>query len=138
MKAYSQDLRDRVIEKFKTGEYEKKTLSLLFNIGRHTISRWVKMYETTGDYSSKQHIQIGREARIKDKNSILEYLAGHPNAGGKQIRNFLDPKLPMSTLYDTMSRMKITYKKKSLNTSKEKRWTELSLKKKYLAYHQAN
>ena len=129
MKAYHQDLRDRVIEKFRTGNYKKKTLSLLFNVGRHTISRWVKMYETTGEYSSKQHIQTGRKATITDKNSILEYLVKYPNAGGKQIRNFLDPKLPMSTLYDTMSRMKITYKKKSLNTSKEKRWIELNLKK---------
>ena len=99
MKAYSQDLRDRVIEKFKTGNYRRKELSLLFSIGRHTISRWVKMYETTGEYSSRQHIQTGRKPVITDKNSILEYLAEHPNAGGKQIRDFLNPKLPMSTLY---------------------------------------
>lgn len=113
MKAYSQDLRDRVIDLYKTYQYSQIAISRLLRIDRHTISNWIKRYQETGDYSSKQHCQTGRKIRFNDKEKVLAYLAEHPDAEGVEIRNYLAPDLPMSTFYDALARMQITYKKRA-------------------------
>ena len=115
MKAYSQDLRDRVISRYKTGKYTIRELSECYSISRQTISIWIGRYKENGDYSSKQHIQTGRQAKFTDKDKVLEFLTNNPDSNAIDIRNKLAPGLPMSTMYDTLHRMNITYKKKSLN-----------------------
>lgn len=113
MRAYSQDLRDRVISKYKTGQYQIKDLVAMFNITRQTIGTWVKRYNETGNYSSRQHLSKGREIRFNDRAKVLEYLEFNPNADGITIRNNVASDLPMSTFYDSLARMKITYKKRA-------------------------
>jgi isftu1 transposase len=113
MKAYSQDLRDRVIDLYERYKYTKSAIARLFKINRHTIANWIERYKETGDYSSKQHCQTGRKIRFNDQEKVLMYLAEHPDAEGIEIRNSVAPNLPMSTFYDALSRMKITYKKRA-------------------------
>jgi transposase len=115
MKAYSQDLRDRVIALYKTKKYTKTELTKIFKLSYQTVFEWIKRYEGSNDYSSKQHIQLGRKARFTDKKRVLEFLAQNPDSQGLDIRDALAPEIPMSTFYDTLRRMRITYKKKSLN-----------------------
>ena len=93
MKAYSQDLRDRVISTYESGECNKAKLSRIFSVGY-------------------------------DKQAILDYLISHPDANGVQIRDDLIPEIPMSTFYDTLKRLKITYKKKNPNTNKSQKLKE--------------
>ena len=116
MKAYSQDLRDRVIALYKTRKYTKTALTKIFKLSNQTVFDWIKRYEKSNDYSSKQHIQLGRKARFTDKKRVLEFLAQNPDSQGLDIRDAIAPEIPMSTFYDTLRRMRITYKKKSLNT----------------------
>ena len=85
----------------------------MFEITRQTIGGWVKRYKETGDYSSRQHLSKGREIRFNDRTKVLEYLQSNPNADGITIRNNVAHNLPMSTFYDALSRMKITYKKRA-------------------------
>jgi len=113
MKAYSQDLRDRVIELYKTRKYTKTELTKIFKLSYQTVFEWIKRYKESNDYSSKQHIQQGRKARFTDKKSVLEFLAQNPDSQGLDIRDAVAPELPMSTFYDTLRRMGITYKKRA-------------------------
>lgn len=113
MKAYSQDLRDRVILLYKTGQYTKTLLSQIFELAYQTVCSWIKRYEETNDYSSRQHLQSGRKARFTDKDKILEFLANNPDSQGIEIRDGVAPELPMSTFYDTLYRLDITYKKRA-------------------------
>jgi transposase len=113
MRAYSQDLRDRVIDLHKTSKYRIKAISTLLGIERHTISSWIRRYQKDGDYSSKQHLQNGRKAKFTDKKKIVEFLTANPDSQGIDIRDALAPGLAMSTFYDTLQRMKITYKKRA-------------------------
>lgn len=106
MRAYSQDLRDRVIDLHKTSKYRIKAISTLLGIERHTNQK-------DGDYSSKQHLQNGRKAKFTDKKKIVEFLTANPDSQGIDIRDALAPGLAMSTFYDTLQRMKITYKKRA-------------------------
>ena len=113
MKAYSQDLRDRAIDLHENEDYSKRKISRLLKVGYQTICEWVRRYKRTGDYSSKQHMVKGRKAKFTDKKAILDYIDKNPDADGIEIRNALAPELPMSTFYDTLRRLKITYKKRA-------------------------
>ena len=113
MKAYSQDLRDRAIDLHENKNYSKGQISKLLKIGCQTLSEWVRRYKEMSDYSSKQHLVKGRNARFTDRQIILDYINNNPDADGIQIRDAVAPELPMSTFYDTLRRLKITYKKRT-------------------------
>lgn len=55
MNAYSQDLRDRAIKLYLTGNYTKKSLSELLSVDYKTLRSWITLYETTG-YCKFTHI----------------------------------------------------------------------------------
>ena len=74
MKAYSQDLRDRSIDLHENKNYSKGQISKLLKIGCQILSEWIRRYKETGDYSSKQHLVKGRNARFTDKQIILDYI----------------------------------------------------------------
>ena len=54
-KAYSYDLRSKVIEAIDRG-MKKIEASQTFNISRNTINLWLKKRELTGDYEEKKRI----------------------------------------------------------------------------------
>jgi transposase len=121
MKAYSQDLRDRVIITYKEGKTSLKTITTTFKICMDTAKDWIKRFEITGDYSSRQSSVHGRRPRFTDKEAILKFIKDNPDADGITIRDAVAPAIPMSTFYDTLKRMEITFKKKSQNIKREKR-----------------
>ena len=127
MRAYSQDLRDKVINKYKEGTMTMTAISKLFGICYESVRDWIKRYKEDGDYSSKQGVGCGRAIRFTDKDKILGYLKSYPDASGTGVRDAVAPDLPMSTFYDTLSRLKITYKKKNQNINNEARWLEDTL-----------
>ena len=110
MKAYSQDLRDRVI---KANTVDNMKPLVIARIRPNTVYGWLHRFKTTGDYRSKQGVGCGPEFRFTDKESILAYIAQNPDADGIEIRDGVAPHLPMSTFYDTLARMEITYKKRA-------------------------
>lgn len=112
MKAYSQDLRDRVIR-----AYEKSVpiaeIITLFNICRATVDDWIQRFIDTGDYSSRQGKSGQPPYKFNDKQAILNFISENPDADGIMIRDAVAPNLAMSTFYDTLARMEITYKKRT-------------------------
>ena len=114
MKAYSQDLRDRVIETYKNGEKNKTKLAKIFHVTRETVRECINRYERNGDYSSKQGENCGPPFKFTNKEAILTFMENNPDTNAVEIRDALFPECPMSTWYDTMSRFEITYKKRAL------------------------
>ena len=88
MKAYSLDLRDRVIATYKEGRLNKTEISILFKVSYDTVLDWIKRYIATGDYSSKQGSGCGRAMRFNDKNAILKFIEENPDANGIDIRGW--------------------------------------------------
>lgn len=130
MKAYSQDLRNCVIKVHTVDNMTPSKISRLLNIGVNTVYDWIRRFETTGDYSSKQGVGCGPEFKFTDKESILAYLTENPDANGIEIRDAVAPNLPMSTFYDTLARLEITFKKKNRNTKSAGNLSEKSSMKK--------
>jgi len=56
----------------------------------------------------------GKPDKFQDKQSLWDYLKNHPDSLIYEIR--MAPGLAMSTFYDTLRRMKITFKKKGIAT----------------------
>jgi len=52
-KAYSYDLRQKVIEAIELDGIKKSEASELFNISRNTIDLWLKRRGQTGDFRAK-------------------------------------------------------------------------------------
>ena len=113
MKAYSGDLRDRVIKAHTVNSMKPAEIAQVFDICIKTVYDWLYRFKTTGDYSSKQGVGCGPKFRFTDKASILAYIAKNPDANGLEIRDAVAPLLPMSTFYDTLARLEITYKKRT-------------------------
>ena len=111
MRAYSQDLRDRAISLFESG-YKRKQIVEMLDIHYETVKDWIRKYQKTGDYSSKQHLNKGMERKFTDKKAVLTYLENNPNALALEMRDSLAPDLPLGTFRDALSWMKITYKKR--------------------------
>ena len=118
-KAYSQDLRDRVITAYTEGTTRISTLSKIFKVGVNAISIWVNRYKATGDYSSKQGVGCGIKPKFTDKQAVISFLKTYPDANAIQIRDVIAPDLHINTFYDSLRRMGVTYKKKNRNISKE-------------------
>jgi transposase len=127
MRAYSQDLRDKVIEQYKNNTMTMMAISKIFMISYQTVCDWVKRYKKDSDYSSKQGVGCGRAVRFTDEAKVLEYLKANPDANAIEIRDAVVPCLPMSTFYDTLDRFGISYKKKNLDTRSEAQWLGKSL-----------
>lgn len=112
MYAYSQDLRDRAIKLYLTGNYTKKSLSELLSIGYKTLRKWITIYEVTGKCELIKSEAVGRKRLFNDKDAILDYLKSHPDADGNELRNALAPHVTQSCFYNTLNRLEITYKKR--------------------------
>jgi len=87
MKAYSQDLRDRVIDLFVNKRHSRVYISRLLSISYSSVCTWVKCYLKTGIYSSSQHLVPGRRPRFNDKQGVLDFIEANPDADGIEIRN---------------------------------------------------
>lgn len=120
MKAYSQDLRDRVISYHTEQQMSTAAISSLFKISIQTVRDWIKKYETTGDYSSKQGANGGRPCKFSDKTKLLDCLGIHTDANAIEIRDIVAPGLHMNTFYGSLKRMKVTYKKRAKIQTKER------------------
>jgi len=51
----------------------------------------------------------------------LKFIENNPDSDGIAIRDAVAPELPMTTFYDTLKRMNITYKKKSQSIKRGKK-----------------
>ena len=99
MKAYSQDLRDRTISLFESA-YKRKQIVEMLDIHYETVKDWIRRYQKTGDYSSKQHLNKGIERKFTDKKAALTYLESNPNGLALQMHNALAPNLLLSAFRD--------------------------------------
>jgi transposase len=113
MKAYSQDLRDRVINCYVSGVRSITKLSDSFDVGYQAVKSWITRYEQTGDYNSRQGLSGGRQLRFTDKKAVTNFLSTNPDANAIEIRNAIAPDIHMNTFYDALNRMGVTYKKRA-------------------------
>lgn len=112
MNAYSQDLRDKVIEIFKQGNHTRLEISRLVKIGYKTIKCCIAQYNNTGSCKIIQPKRIGRLRAFDNKELVLDYLKKYPDTSGKEMQEALAPNISDTAFYNSLARMNITYKKR--------------------------
>ena len=112
-KAYSNDLRLRVIEYIKSNNSQKSAASL-FSVGKNTVSRWWLRYKIEGSLVSKS--RGGSKGKI-DLVKLEEYVNLNPDKTLKEIGN----KFGVSdcAVHKRLKQLGYRYKKKTLNIWKQ-------------------
>jgi transposase len=117
-KAYSVDLRERVLDYLKQRN-NKKAASEIFKVGIATIYRWVRQKKEKG------HVEPHRREYSYKKldDSILEqYVKEHPDRFLIEIAEHFS--VTEQAIFYALKRLKITRKKRRFSTKNEMRKKE--------------
>ncbi len=120
-KAYSTDLRERVLKYLET-DPNKTAASRLFQIGVATIHRWVSRKKEKG------HVEpLRRKYAYKkiDDQKLIEYVETHPDHFLSEIAKHFD--LTLQAIFYALQRLNITRKKRPRSTKKEMKKLERNL-----------
>lgn len=110
--AYAQDLRNKVIDLYKTGNYSRIAISNLLSMCYATICSWITQYDETGSCNIPRPIRKGRKRKFDDKELVLTYLNKYPDSSGKEMHAALATNISIRAFYDVLNHMGITYKKR--------------------------
>lgn len=111
-KAYSQDLRERVLGFLETNN-DKKAASSLFKVGIASIYRWIRIKNTRGNLEPLQ-----REYAYKkiDYKALKKHLEAHPDHFLFEIAEEFS--VTRQAIFYALKKLKITRKKRRLSTGK--------------------
>jgi transposase len=113
-KAYSEDLRLKVIKKFQTtSSITHKEIAEMFDIGIATFRRWLKLFKETGSITIKKP-QTTRPRKVNYER-VEEYVKLNPDKTLKEMGKVLGTK----DMGYVMRKLGITNKKKTSDTLKE-------------------
>jgi transposase len=118
MKAYSEDLRIRVIEYVESGhKYEEA--GAIYGVSERTICNWVKLKKERGSLKVES---VSRSPHKLHNEELLAYVKEHPDAYLKEIaENF---KCCVSAVHKALKRLGIVYKKTPFIPGERRRATK--------------
>ncbi|GAB4546198.1 MAG: hypothetical protein Tsb0014_40660 [Pleurocapsa sp.] len=76
-KAYSYDLRQKVIEAIKLDRWKKSEVAEIFQVSRNTIDLWPKRKQKTGDYRALSNRPNCIKAKITDWQAFQKFAQRH-------------------------------------------------------------
>jgi putative transposase len=105
MNARSEDLRTRVINYIEKGGSHKEAIAI-FEVSSRSIYRWIKLKKETGNLEVRP---VPRSPHKLPNEELLEYVRCNPDAHLKEIAAHF--KCGISSVYDALKRLGVTYKK---------------------------
>ena len=113
VKAYSQDLRIKVINYINEGN-SKFEACKIFKIGRYNIYRWIRQQKLTGNLKQKE---VTRQARKVHYQKLQEIIEKYPDKTLKELGKIFN--MSASGIGYALEKLNITFKKKT-NLYKER------------------
>lgn len=104
-RAYSEDLREKVISRIMSG-CSKREAAKVFNIGEATVYNWLKLHKE-GSLKPKKRTDYPRKV---DEQKLRDYVELNPDHTLTQIGSALN--LKFQTVGKWLKRLKITRKKR--------------------------
>ena len=114
MRAYSEDLRRRVIEAVKSGGGLRK-IGKQFRVSKTTVSRWYQRYQETGEVKAKQMGSPGGLKLESERTYIMEQIKEEPHISLRELaRNLTERGIKTShrAVWTFVRRSGLSYKKK--------------------------
>lgn len=124
MKAYSLDLRLRVVEAIKSG-YSATEVSELFHVCRQTVYTWVSL-EKEGDLLPKTNFQKGHSHKFKDLTVVKSYVDAHSDQTQKEMAEHFG--VSSSTIARALHKLGYTRKKRVKPTQNDVKKSEMNSK----------
>ncbi|MBS0624005.1 MAG: transposase [Verrucomicrobia bacterium] len=106
-KAYSVDLRKRVLDDLKRKD-DKKAASELFNVGIATVYRWIRQQKEKGHVEPHRREFVHRKL---DYNLLKKYVKVHPDYFLLEIAKHFS--VTEQAIFYALKKLKITRKKGS-------------------------
>ena len=120
-KAYSEDLREKVISHIMSG-CSKREAAKIFNVGEATVYRWIELHKQ-GDIKPKKRTEYPRKV---DEKKLREYVEQNPDHTLTQIAEALG--LKFQNVGKWLKRLKITRKKRQRSIKSAMKRNETNLK----------
>jgi len=123
-KAFSKDLRERVVAAYNSGVGTIPKIAELFNLGKSTVNKYLSVYRNTGDLTpgkstgrptilDEQHLSIIKKIILSEPDKRLQdYCIAFKKATGMNI--------PKSTLWDACQLLDLR-RKKRVSTQRNKK-----------------
>ena len=116
MKAYSTDLRQKIIEACQRGQATQRAIADLFGVSVSFVEKLLQRYRTTGTFTAKPH--GGGQKRRLDATAdqrILAWIQAQPDLTLSELqsktRQELGIRLSLATLCRHLKRLGLTRKK---------------------------
>ena len=112
--ATSMDLRERIVGTYLADEGSESELAEQFCVGKSTVGKLVRQFKTTGCLKPQTHL-CGRKPAIRDtdEQALIQHVHDHPDATAQERRDALGLKCSAKTVWQTIRRLNVRFKKKS-------------------------
>lgn len=121
MRAYSNDLRERIVAAIERGEHSIRQIAHLFAVSLSCIVRLLQHQRRTGSVQPKPHAGVPtRKLDAAAEARLLELVQAQPDATLAELRDRLGIPCCLMTIARALQRHKITRKKKTLHAQEQK------------------
>lgn len=123
MKAYSIDLRKKIIETYEKECISQRNLAKRFRVSLNVVTRLIKQYRETGELEAKK--PPGRERKLNQSHHALvaSLVSNQPDITlgelCREVEKQTKIKVSPATMCRVMKRLKLTRKKKALYPEKK-------------------
>lgn len=115
MRAYSNDLRERIVAVVERGEYSIRQIAHLFSVSLSCVVRLLQRWRRTGSVQPKPHRGAARKLDAAADARLLELVRQQPDATLAELRDRLGVPCSLMTIARALQRHRISRKKKTLH-----------------------
>jgi transposase len=127
-KAYSYDLRQKVIQAIKLDGWKKSQAAEIFQISRNTINLWLKRKQETGDYRRLSNRPHRIQAKITNWQTFAELADKHGDKTQAQMAQLWSEPISTRTISRGLKKIDFTRKKRIMDMKKEMKTKETNSK----------
>jgi transposase len=112
MRAYSLDLRQRVMKAYDEGKWTVGQIAERFKVGEWWVHKLKRQRQRGGDIAPRKG-KVGQPRRFGSEqiNRLEQYVDKHPDATLEQIHEKIGATCTMVTIHNTLRRLGYRYKK---------------------------
>jgi transposase len=120
MRAYSNDLRERIVAAVERGEHSIRQIARLFSVSLSCVVRLLQRQRQTGSVQPKPHAGIPqRKLDAAAEARLLQLVREQPDATLAELRDRLGIRCSIMTVARALKRQRITRKKKTLHAQEQ-------------------
>lgn len=113
-KAYSYDLRQKVMQAIERDGLKKSEASELFNISRNTLNLWCQRKAETGDVQVKPRPTSSPKQKITDWEKFRAFVKEHEDKTQAEMAQLWEGELSSRTISRALQKLGLTRKKRHM------------------------